>query len=97
MSNKTLKLIAACGTAALISLTVRATVVDYTMSTSGELNGAVYSIDNTQPAGTGVFDPFLTIQANGTNDNFDTKRVPVWNHEIQIADLNTQKINGQSV
>jgi hypothetical protein len=73
----------------------KATVVDLTTTDSGTLNGAIYSISFIHPAGTGVYDPFLTIQANGTEQGynagtatvFDTKRVPQWNHEIRLSDL----------
>ena len=64
---------------------------------------AIFTTDFTQPAGTGVFDPFLTIQANGTEEGyntsagvFDTKREPQWNHELTLADLEQTRttING---
>jgi hypothetical protein len=55
---------------------------------------AIFTTDYTQPAGTGVFDPFLSIQANGTEQGyntsagvFDTKREPQWNHELTVGDL----------
>ena len=55
---------------------------------------AIFTTDFTQPAGTGVFDPFLSIQANGTEEGyntsagaFDTKREPQWNHELTLGDL----------
>ena len=77
-------------------LTTQSTVV---ISTS--YGDAIFTTDFTQPAGTGVFDPFLTIQANGTEQGyntssgvFDTKREPQWNYEIQVQDLTTVKING---
>jgi hypothetical protein len=64
---------------------------------------AVFTLDYTKPAGTGVFDPFLTIQANGveqgynsTSGNFDTKREPTWNHEIKLSDLTSVTVNGVS-
>src|SRR5436190_9459071 len=64
---------------------------------------AIFTTDFTQPAGTGVFDPFLTIQANGTEQGyntsagvFDTKREPQWNHELTVSDLKDSRttING---
>lgn len=62
---------------------------------------AIFTTDFTRPTGTGVFDPFLTIQANGTEQGyntsagvFDTKREPQWNHEIRLSDLTTAQING---
>lgn len=86
------------------SAAARATTIDLTTVSSGTLNGGIFSLADNQPTGTGVYDPFLTIQNNvteqgynsGTNNNFDTKRVPVWNHEIQLSELNTQTLNGIS-
>jgi hypothetical protein len=82
--------------AAVGDLTTQSTVV---ISTS--YGNAIFTTDFTQPAGTGVFDPFLTIQANGVEQGyntsagvFDTKREPQWNHEIQVNDLTKVTING---
>ncbi|EDY17472.1 hypothetical protein CfE428DRAFT_4989 [Chthoniobacter flavus Ellin428] len=68
----------------------------------GTINGAVFTTNFTQPAGTGVIDPFLTIQSspteqgyNGTNGNFDTKRVPQWNHPLTLGSLAEVSLNGQ--
>lgn len=76
------------------TMEAEATVVDLTKTDSGTLNGAVYSISFIHPSGTGVYDPFLTIQENGTEQGynaasqpFDTKRAPQWNHEIRLSDL----------
>jgi hypothetical protein len=64
---------------------------------------AIFTTDYTQPAGTGIFDPFLSIQANGTEEGyntsagvFDTKREPQWNHELTVGDLEQTRttING---
>src|SRR5438067_1902263 len=104
MSTKSiLKLLSACCASAMFSATVaHATVVDLTASNTGALNGATFTITGIQPTGTGVFDPFLTVQNNGTEqgyntsfNNFDTKREPQWNHEIQISDLRVQTIGNQ--
>jgi PEP-CTERM motif-containing protein len=83
-------------------IVTNADVVDLTRHSSGTANGAVFTIDNLQPAGTGVIQPFLTIQRkvseqgynSGTNDNFDTKRVPQWNHEITLGSLAVFTMNG---
>jgi hypothetical protein len=91
------------GCAALVfsMSTGQATVLDLGSSGSGSVGGALFSTTDLQPTGTGVFDPFLTIQNtpteqgyNGSNGNFDTKRVPVWNHEIMLSDLRAQTISG---
>src|SRR5205814_7614017 len=78
-----------------------ATVANLGSSASGSVNGAIFQTNNDHPTGTGVYDPFLTIQNNpweqGYNSsagNFDTKREPQWNHEIKFSDLQTTTING---
>jgi hypothetical protein len=82
--------------AAIGDLTTNSTVV---ISTS--FGDAIFTTDFTQPAGTGVIDPFLSIQHTGveegynsSNGVFDTKRDPQWNHEIQVKDLAKVTING---
>ncbi len=71
--------------------TANAVVVDLDKNDSGTANGALFEVGSIHPAGTGVFEPFLTIQANGdeqgynsSTGNFDTKREPVWNHDIRF-------------
>jgi hypothetical protein len=95
-------LLSLCASAALTSA-ANAAVLDLGSSGSGTLGGAVFSTTDIQPTGTGVFDPFLTVQNspweqgyNGTNGNFDTKRVPQWNHEITLGDLRATTINGNN-
>ena len=80
----------------------QAAVLDLGSSGSGTVGGALFQTNNDHPTGTGVYNPFLTIQNtpmeqgynSGQNKNFDTKRVPQWNHEIQFSDLQTTTING---
>jgi len=65
-------------------------------------SGAIYSTIDTIPAGTGVFDPFLTYQgpsSGGTEQGFNTsqggpgqgfmddKRVDQWTHDLHVGDL----------
>jgi hypothetical protein len=81
---------------------VEASVLNLGSSGSGTVGGAIFQTNNDHPTGTGVYDPFLTIQNSpweqgynsGSNDNFDTKRVPQWNHEIKFSDLQATTING---
>jgi hypothetical protein len=87
------------GAAALIS-TAQATVVDLGSNGSGSINGALFEVGSIHPAGTGVFNPFLTIQNspweqgyNSGTGNFDTKREPQWNHEIRFSQLQVTMIN----
>jgi hypothetical protein len=96
--NFTAALIAA-GMLAIATI-AQATVVNLDNG-NGSVNGALFQVSGQTPAGTGVFDPFLTVQNspweqgyNGTNGNFDTKRIPQWNHEIKFSDLQATTING---
>src|SRR4051812_3817711 len=97
--NFTAALIAASivGTAGL----AQATVVNLGSSGSGTANGALFQTNNDHPTGTGVYNPFLTVQNdpweqgyNSSTGNFDTKREPQWNHEIRFSDLQVTNING---
>jgi hypothetical protein len=79
----------------------QATVLDLGSSGSGTVNGALFQTNNDHPTGTGVYNPFLTVQNdpweqgyNSSVGNFDTKREPQWNHEIQFSDLQATTING---
>ena len=87
--------------AAFAASTANAVVVDLNKNNSGTANGGLFEVGSIHPAGTGVFEPFLTIQANGdeqgynsSTGNFDTKREPTWNHEIRFSDLQQTTING---
>ena len=98
----------ACISALLAPCAVHATTInlnDPNLSPAptdpGTINGAIFTTNFQQPAGTGVIDPFLTIQNNpteqgynGTNGNFDTKRVPQWNHPLTLGDLGQVTLNG---
>ncbi|HEV3410702.1 MAG TPA: hypothetical protein VG095_10435, partial [Chthoniobacterales bacterium] len=86
--------------AALVAANAGAAVVDLNNG-SGTINGALFTTNFDQPTGTGVFDPFLTIQNdpweqgyNSSNGNFNTKREPQWNHEIRLSDLRITTLNG---
>lgn len=88
--------------AAVLSTNSNATVLDLESSGSGTINGAFFTVSSTHPAGTGVYDPFLTIQNspweqgyNSSTGNFDTKREPQWNHEIRFSDLQVTTISGK--
>src|SRR5688572_9587806 len=70
---------------------------------SATINGAIFQTNDQHPTGTGVYDPFLTIQNKGWEQGynsgtgaFDTTREPQWNHEIKFSDLaaNATTING---
>ena len=101
-STFTLAALIAAGTFAL-SNAAQAAVIDLGTDGSGTIGGAIFTTNDEHPTGTGVYNPFLTIQNNGweqgynsSTGNFDTKRVPQWNHEIRFSDLVATTINGIS-
>lgn len=82
-----------------VATSAMATLYDLGTSGTATVNGAEFSTTSIQPTGTGVFDPFMTIQNktseqgyNSSTNNFDTKRVPQWNHELQVQDLQVTTI-----
>jgi hypothetical protein len=91
---KTKFALASLALAALLLPSANAAVLNLGSNGSGFLNDAYFAVNRDRPTGTGVYNPFLTIQNNGFEQgynssvqNFDTKRVPQWNHEIRFSDL----------
>jgi hypothetical protein len=87
--------------AAVLLSNAHAVVLDLGSDGSGSINGALFSVNRDRPTGTGVYNPFLTLQSNGfeqgynsSTPNFDTKREPQWNHEIRFSDLQVTTLNG---
>jgi hypothetical protein len=65
------------------------------------IGGAIFQTNDEHPTGTGVYNPFLTIQNKGWEQGynsstgaFDTTREPQWNHEIRFSDLQITTIGG---
>ena len=94
-------ILASVGIAAMLLPSANAAVLNLGSNGSGFINGAFFDVNRDRPTGTGVYNPFLTIQANGMEQgynssigNFDTKREPQWNHEIRFSDLQQTTING---
>jgi len=62
-------------------------------------NSTIYKLIDTIPAGTGVFQPFLSYQKRGTEEGINTsqlgngqgvlddKRVPQWTHDLHLNEL----------
>ena len=79
----------------------------FAAGTSAGGAGALYRTKDTQPAGTGVFNPFLTYQAKGVEEGYntsqggngqgflDTKRVDRWNHDLFVSDLKVVTVDGK--
>ena len=56
-----------------LAATARATVVDLTgNNNSGTANGAEFDYTPAQPTGTGVIEPFLRLQADPTEQGYNT-------------------------
>jgi hypothetical protein len=63
--------------------------------TAGTLNNGYFEVGSVHPAGTGVYDPFLTIQRKGQEQGyntlgslqFDEKRQPEWTHDLLLSSL----------
>ena len=99
-----LKLVSASlGIAATLLSPARATVLDLGTNGDGYINGAYFAVSSAHPTGTGVYNPFLTVQAspweqgyNSSTGNFDTTREPQWNHEIRFSDLQVTTVNGMN-
>jgi PEP-CTERM motif len=80
-----------------------ATTIDLTVAPApdGTVNGATFQQNVTQPTGTGVYDPFVRIQANGTEQGWNTDgaapldaKAGIWTHAIQLSSLVPVTIDG---
>lgn len=88
----------------VFAVSAHATVVDLTSAgSSGSANGALYIQVPDQSTGTGVIDPFLRIQANGTEQGYNTDagtpfdtKAGIWTHNLLMSDLVTETIGGVS-
>ena len=99
--NFTAALVAA-GTFAIGGL-AQATVVDLINNDQGSFTNqygtTIIQFTQPQPTGTGYIDPFLRVQANGTEQGyntsggtpFDDKGGP-WTHDIQFSDLQSTAV-----
>ena len=95
--------------AALIGLsaaTAGADVLDLTTSGSfGIINGARFETQDFRSAGTGVLQPFVRIQANGTEQGYNTSGRPTafnensspnFTHDLQLVEVPVVIIEGES-
>jgi hypothetical protein len=102
-------LVSASGFSETINL-VTTTGTDPTMGTQATpgyavtgSNGVIWQIIDTQPVGTGVFEPFLRLQNRGTESglNTDAKNVldnkdGIWTHSVLWSTVGTVELNGIS-
>jgi hypothetical protein len=69
---------------------------------SGSINGALFSTNEQQPTGTGVFQPFVRIQANGFEHGYNTSGSPlpfdeksgIWTHDLRLSDMGITSVSG---
>jgi hypothetical protein len=80
-----------------------AAIIDLTTSNSGTVNGVVFERGSVRPAGTGVIQSVVRLQANGTVQGYNTSGRPVAFNEVtdpnftrnlRLSDLQTRTING---
>jgi hypothetical protein len=88
---------------AMAGATARATVIDLVNGDSGAANDGQFAWTPEQPTGTGVIDPFVRVQADGTEQGYNTsggtpfdEKAGIWTHDIQFSDLQatTVTLNG---
>jgi PEP-CTERM motif-containing protein len=72
-----------------------------TAGSSGFVNGAFFQQVPDQSTGTGVIDPFLRIQANGTEQGFNTSvngvldnKDGIWTHPLLVSDVPIVNLGG---
>jgi len=102
MRRKIFAALAICGMLGVSS--AYAAVVDLVNGDSGTINGAIFEWTPEQPTGTGVIQPFVRIQATGTESGFNTSAVPVpldgkpgtWTHDLLLSDVPVVDIGGTS-
>jgi hypothetical protein len=97
-SNSIAALICAAGFIAT-NATTHGTVIDLIGGDTGSTNGAQFNWTPSQPTGTGVIDPFVRVQADGTEQGYNTSggtpfddKAGVWTHDIQFSDLQTTAV-----
>jgi hypothetical protein len=84
---------------AMAGATAHATVIDLVNGDSGATNDGQFVWTDEQPTGTGVIAPFVRIQADGTEQGYNTsggtpfdEKAGIWTHDIQFSDLQTTTV-----
>jgi hypothetical protein len=96
-----LVLLAVCAAAVAVG-PAAATVLDlYTLGASGTIGDAYFEQVNHQSTGTGVIDPFLRMQANGSEMGVNSdgpytmdEKSGIWTHAIRVSDFGIYDLNG---
>ena len=81
------------------ALTIRAAETQYDLTSGGVvgINGAGFATTDVKSTGTGVLDPFLRLQANGTEQGYNASlpqsglmpdaKTGSWTHDIQLGSV----------
>jgi hypothetical protein len=85
-----------------LSLSARADTFDLTTPKTETIGGAIFTTNNAQSTGTGVINPFLRLQANGSesginsdegqNKLFADTKASLHTHDITLGELGTKMI-----
>ncbi len=95
--------LAACSAWVMTTFTSGADELDLTtVGASGIINGALFMQIDPQSTGTGVFEPFVRLQANSTEEGYNTstKHPPmddvgsIHTHDLLFSSLGTVNLNG---
>lgn len=72
------------------------------LGSSGIINGAEFIQGTINPTGTGVYEPFLRLQHNGTEQGFNTSasgvlnnKAGIWTRDLLVATIPTITVNGK--
>jgi hypothetical protein len=90
-----------------ITVNAQAAIIDLTtVNSSGSANGALFEWTNFDHAatGTGVFEPFLRIQATNTEQGYNTDaanptfnaKKGIWTHSLELSDMFVVNKNGKN-
>lgn len=95
-----------CATGLLLSgAALHATVVDLTTAgSSGTIGQSYFQQIDPQSTGTGVIDPFLRLQANTSEQGYNTSadnppfdaKTGIWTHNLKMTDLDLVTLDNQS-
>lgn len=93
--------------AAMLLVAPAAKAVTYNLTTAGSsvtINGAIFDTTITQSTGSGVINPFLRLQGNGSETGLNSNegnadvladtKTGTWTHDITLADIGTKTILG---
>ena len=80
--------------------TSQASIVDLVRGDTGVANGAEFDWTPAQPTGTGVIQPFVRIEADTTEQGYNTSggtpfddKAGIWTHDIQFSDLKATSVS----